>query len=710
MRSFDTRFRTGSGEIRDARVSAEIVEIDGQECLLCIADDITATKDAERERIRLLALEREAREKAEAAHVEAEAARMEWQTTFDGMTDSVSIVDSEDRLIRANRAFYTKMNLSPGQCEGRPLSEVLHSPGRPLKLADCPICALRLRRERAATELPAGVVTDHPVSARIDPVVNEQGETIAVVQVVRDLSELYKAREEAERERLNLNAVVQQMSGALLLCDERSRIKIANDMAEEIFGFPVDQMRDDEAFALPRGRFSDQFGHTLDVADLPLQHALEQRRLVERQLWYTHPDGRRLLLSIAASPFFSEQNRLSGAIVLARDVTEQQREYERLQQADKLRALGQLASGVAHNFNNALAAIIGYTQLALTRAEDPTVERHLQVVERSAKDAARMVERIQRFARKPSRKENFIRIQLDEIVKDAVDITRLRWSNDADSLGIPYEVTVAIDAPDGLPVIGDPSELREVFVNIIMNSLDAMPLGGKLSIASAVDGDFACLSFTDTGSGMTEETRRRVFEPFFTTKGVKGLGMGLSESFRITERHGGRFEIESEPYKGTTFKLGLPLAPRSAASLEPRSGRGSIGCKRILVIDDEEFVRQVLEFLLSEDGHDVLGAADAHEALELIDRRPFDLVVTDLAMPKVDGIAAAIEIKKRRPNTKVVLMSGYGEERARERAAETAAIDAVIAKPFNAAEVRGVLRSLFGTGRTRRTRASKKKD
>jgi PAS domain S-box-containing protein len=675
-----------------------------------IGRNITARRQAEKERLALLARERGARNEAErtnranaellerekAARAEAVAAHREWQATFDAMTDAVLVVDRDDRLIRANRAFYGRVGLPPEQCLGERVSELVHKKSeRFLNPGRCPICEMRARGEHAVIEVPAGISGPFPVVASVDPVQDGAGTTVALVQVVRDLSDLYQARQEAVRERISLNATIEQMADGLVVWDENAVVVRANRNAQEIFGFNLEEMSTDSEHLLAENRYADLSGKPLAVAELPVQTALRRREVVDTRLWYNRPDGPSRLLSVTASPFYDEQNQLAGAIAIIRDITEEQRDTDRRQQADKLRALGQLASGVAHNFNNALAAVIGYTQLALPKAKDADLKKYLSVVEQAARDAARMVERIQNFSRSGMRKDEFIPLRLADVVRDAVDITRPRWRSDAEALGIRYDIKVGWRASEELEVNGQPSELREVFVNLIFNALDAMPLGGQMTIAAWADPYSATLTFTDTGSGMTEEIRRRIFEPFFTTKGVAGLGMGLSESYRIIERHSGRIEVESQPHRGTTFTITLPLALQPAASFPPRHDCEPPPGASVLVIDDEELVRNVLAEMLRKQGHEVATASSAREALQAIEADQFQVVFTDLAMPEIDGIAIATRIRSLRPALKIVLMSGYGAERAAERAAGLDCIDAAISKPFDRDEVNRVLKRVL---------------
>ncbi|HYL97803.1 MAG TPA: PAS domain S-box protein, partial [Blastocatellia bacterium] len=544
VRDAEVTQRMKSGELRYFVLSADIIELGDEECVITVGADITDRKLAEGERASLLASEKAARLEAEqanqyraellareqSARAQAEAAWLEWQQTFDAMAEEVSLVDVEGRLLRANKAFYAWWGKTPEQCVGRPLHEIAHrSEG---EAASCAICDLRSRGERAAIEFPPGSVSERPLYVAIDPILNPGGETIGFVQQIKDLSDLYHARALAERERTSLNAIIEQMAEGLIVCDEKGVVTRANALAQQFFGFSLDEMAGDKTHELPRHRFTDIQGRTIRTEHLPVQRALAERKVIDGgRLWYTRPNGDRILLSVVSSPFLNMRGDLKGAVALVRDVTEQEREHERLQQVDKMRALGQLSSGVAHNFNNSLASILGYTHLALRKADGAEIEKYLEIIQKSAQDAARMVERIQNFSRSQARSGDFRPILLADIVRDAVEIGRPRWRNDAESLGIRYDVLVEWDAADVLFVEGEPSELREVFLNIILNALDAMPSGGSLIVSGSSDSETVAVSFSDTGMGMTPEIKLRVFEPFFTTKGMAGLGLGLSESY-----------------------------------------------------------------------------------------------------------------------------------------------------------------------------------
>ncbi len=683
VRDMETCYVSKSGDVRVVLISAEIIDLDGEKCLLSTSSDITERKRAE-EALR--------------------ASEERFSKAFHASPDSMSIATLDDgRYIDVNEAFLRLNKLTREEAIGHTATELglWAEPEERVRLVK------ELRERGRVHELEMEALTrsgEKRILLLSGEAIEISGEQCALItgnditerkraEQERDewLAREQRARGEAERERITLNAAIEQMGEGLMIFDESARVVRANDHALHIFGFTLEEITSNSPGSLAEGRFSDEDGNIIPVEELPIQIALRETQIIERRLWYTRPDGQKVLLTHTASPFFNERNRLAGAIALARDITEREREHERTQQADKLRALGQLASGVAHNFNNALAAILGYTQLSLQKVESAEVEKNLQIIERSARDAARMVERIHNFSRGGSLREDFIPLPLIEIVRDAIDMTRPRWRDDAEALGIKYEVNLDWQAQETLLVSGEPSELREVFINIILNALDAMTAGGEISIIVSLDQSIASIRIADNGSGMTEEVKRRIFEPFFTTKGMLGLGMGLSESYRIVERHGGRIEVESQAGQGTTFTVSLPVIQPRAVEAVIEEADSPAQSARILVIDDEVNVRSVLAEMLARQGHEVMEASSSEAGLVMIDERDFDVVFTDLAMPKIDGIATATRIKARHPMMKVVLMSGYGADKIQELVGDSLIIDAAITKPFRLAAIQKVM-------------------
>ena len=254
--------------------------------------------------------------------------------------------------------------------------------------------------------------------------------------------------------------------------------------------------------------------------------------------------------------------RGNAASDLKQTLQELRQAQDQIVQAEKLRAMGELASGVAHDFNNVLAVVLGNTQLLLhqlDRLGSEEIRQGLKVIERSSMDGAETIRRIQEFTG-VRRDREFISLSLNDIVTEVVNVTQPRWRDQTQKKGIQIELTPRLGQ---IPLImGNPSEMREVLTNIIFNAVDAMAQGGKLTIATQPQAeDWVEVRIEDTGIGMTEEVKKRVFDPFFTTKGVTNSGLGMSVSYGIIKRHGGEILIESEPGKGSTFRVCLPIHP-----------------------------------------------------------------------------------------------------------------------------------------------------
>ena len=400
------------------------------------------------------------------------------------------------------------------------------------------------------------------------------------------------------------------------------------------------------------------------------------------EMRFFSPDGQLRYARVDNSPLVVD-GQVTGVLGIARDITEQKEERERAARADKLRALGQLASGVAHDFNNSLAAILGRAQLLRRQLKDEALVRNLDIIQTAAEDAAATVRRIQTFARKAPAKE-FEVLDVGSLLNDAVEITRTRWQNEARLRGLEYEVT--LDAKPGQNTYGSASELREVFVNLIVNAVDAMPEGGKLDVSSERENGHLRLKFADSGTGMPEDVRQKIFEPFFSTKGAHGTGLGLSVSYSIIERHEGTISVASEPGRGTVFTINLTAydAERVEDSeTNPLPEQNSIS---ILVVDDEEFVRETLADMLEAMGHRVVIAESGQQAIQRLGEGDFELVFSDLAMPEMDGWETAREIRKRWPEMNIVLVTGYGPGTT-PPAGEAQLVNAIIGKPFDFVQV-----------------------
>jgi signal transduction histidine kinase/ActR/RegA family two-component response regulator len=369
---------------------------------------------------------------------------------------------------------------------------------------------------------------------------------------------------------------------------------------------------------------------------------------------------------------------------LKQTLQELRQAQDQIIQAEKLRAMGEMASGVAHDFNNVLAVVLGNIQLLLYQLDHLSPEEireGLKIIEQSSKDGAETVRRIQEFTGVRRDKE-FVSLSLNEIITEVVNITQPRWKDQTQKKGI--QVGLAAQSGEIPLIMGSPSELREVLTNIIFNAVDAMPEGGKLTIATQPQAEgWVEVRIADTGIGMTEEVKKRIFDPFFTTKGVTNSGLGMSVSYGIIKRHGGEILIESELGKGTTFIIHLPTGygEEETAVKEVTPIKESRQA-RILVIDDEDSVRDILSRMLKTKGHQVVVASNGEEGIEQFRSQPFDLVFTDLGMPKISGWEVGKTIKGINPKIPIAMITGWGMELDREKMSESG-IDLIVSKPFN---------------------------
>jgi signal transduction histidine kinase len=452
-------------------------------------------------------------------------------------------------------------------------------------------------------------------------------------------------------------------------------------------------------------------------ADLTLVPGLAECRLVAQGMssMVLVPialDGRVQVAVLAAStrPFAVDQIRLLETVSYHVGVALKNAElFSRLQdsyiqlneaqdglvRSEKLRALGEMASGVAHDFNNVLGAILGRAQLLKGRTRSKEMKAELAIIERAALDGASTVRRLQDFTRVRTDR-TFQPVALAQLAEDCLSLTRGRWRDEAERAGTQYDVTTEL--ADGLHVAGQASELREVLTNLILNALDAMPRGGTLRLLTrrGERADEVAIEVADDGEGMSDDVRARIFDPFFTTKGVRGVGLGLSVVYGIVQRHGGRIEVVSALAKGTRMRVFLPalevdgiLAPAEGEPGLPilRPGASAPVPLRILVIDDEPNVRTLLADLLRASGHTVVEAANGRDALQRMESDgAWDLVMTDLGMPDLSGWDVARAVGERPSPPPVILVTGWGIQ-LEDRILAESGVAAVVAKPFTIEEV-----------------------
>ena len=363
---------------------------------------------------------------------------------------------------------------------------------------------------------------------------------------------------------------------------------------------------------------------------------------------------------------------------------------ERATHAEKMAALGELSFGVAHNVNNTLTGILGRAQLLLRTKDAEKINSGIEMIVKSAEDGAQIIRRIQDFARRqPSRK--FEAVSVAGLMKDVCEMSRPRWESRVDG----PQIRLALVADCTASVLGDAVELREVLVNMIYNAIDAMPSGGEIRMSSQETNGRVVLTISDNGTGMTPDVKSRLFDPFFTTKGKSGTGMGMAVSFGIIRRHNGSIDVESEPGRGATFRISLPVAEESNAIVEAESTHSEIAIRedklRVLVVDDETAVREVLREALEAEGCEVVVAESGEVALNLYDASAgkLDVVFTDIGMPEMSGWELASEIRKRSETIPLAIVSGWADAISCD-ARQAIKADWVVSKPFDIGIIAGI--------------------
>lgn len=473
----------------------------------------------------------------------------------------------------------------------------------------------------------------------------------------------------------------EQMSDAVLVLDAERRVVDANPAYERLYGLRRDEIAGRPVAELPV-RYCDETGAP---ASDPLAAGHDyQFACGERTGW----------VSISSTPIRDQDGNVVGFLSVQRDVTAQKEANQLRLRNETLRALEQMAAGIAHDLNNALALILGSSEIVSNelRESQPRLadlEESVLAIRQAALDAAQMIRRLHDFARERPPAE-LTAVDLAELLREVASVTRPRWLTEAQRRGT--QIVLEVHTETVPPIAGDASELRDALTNLIFNAVDALPNGGRIVLAVERQGDVAVVRVADNGIGMTESVRRRIFEPYFTTKGERGSGIGMPMVYAVVKRHRGEIEVESELGRGTTVTIRLPLGaplpePPAAPTVDGRAGY-------VLVLDDEPGIALMMARMLRRDGHAVVALTEPQEALAAIERERFDLVVTDLGMPAVNGWEIAAAAKRRDPTTRVVVATGWGADLDPDPSV-SATVDAVLPKPFQFQRLRELVRALL---------------
>ena len=614
--------------------------------------------------------------------------------------DAILVVDGRGTIALANRRTAELFGYEEGELAGKSIGmlvpdrlRALHADHRARYALDPQTREMGvglelngLRRdgsefplEISLSPLPAG--TDNLVIAYIRDVTARRAAEAERLELVREQA----ARAEAEAATRRLEQILGEIDAIVWEADlERRRFHFVSKRAEEKLGYPLERWLDEDYFWRKVVHPDDR-----ELAEAFFRDATARGIDHEYEYRVCAADGgvawirdRVRLIEVAKG-----ERELAGVIV---DVSARRELEERLLQSQKMEAVGQLAGGVAHDFNNLLVVIRGYTDLLLLQSSEQRSLAQLRRISQAADRASALTGQLLAFARRaPSVNE---RVDVNALLRGVEPMLRRL---------IDEDIVLAVHADTPVePVRVDPGQLEQVLVNLVINARDAMPLGGEIRIATSTreidaataedvgiePGRYVVTGVSDSGSGMTEETKARMFEPFFTTKEAgKGTGLGLATVYGIVEQAGGKILVDTQLGVGSTFFVYLPEARAADLDSAPEDGDDTAG---ILVVEDDEGVRELVRTVLEEDGYTVYDAANGRQALELLDyaARRVDLIVTDVVMPDINGPEFVSRLDALR-SSKVLFMSGYADSQLVNRglADRTAAI---LQKPFSPDQLR----------------------
>jgi|GEM_PF-5640086 len=382
----------------------------------------------------------------------------------------------------------------------------------------------------------------------------------------------------------------------------------------------------------------------------------------------------------------------AAAIQNARVAEKLRETQDTLIKVERLRAVGELASGVAHNINNVLAAILGFAELIAEMDETPPeIRQYARTIERAANDGAEIVRRLRQSTKKEASPERVV-FNLAIAAQEALDLTRPLWKDRSKAQGTRIETV--IDFAEPLPILGVPSEMREVLVNVIKNAAEAMPEGGTLTFSGRRQGETACVTVEDTGIGMPPEVLRHIFEPFFTTRGVEqGIGLGLSVAYGLVKQHQGQLEAQSELGKGSRFTLTLPFSQETLTS-QSAPQKLSLEGISVLLVEDEEMIAHSIAQILERYQATAAFAYDAEDALQWLSRNAHNchIIVSDHGMAGMTGLELLSRVRADYPHIRRVLLSGWGDNPP--DATDLSAAEQILSKPIPADKLAATLNKL----------------
>ena len=519
--------------------------------------------------------------------------------------------------------------------------------------------------------------------------------------LIRDITQRNRLFEQLAEAKKEWEETFDTINDAITIHDQDFNITRANEAAEKMLGQPLQTILNQKCY---RSYHGTENPPVICPSCATLRSGIESTTEIYEPFLKKY-------LEVKALPRFDEENNLTGLVHVVRDISDRKKAEEKqlklqsqLNQAQKMESIGRLAGGIAHDFNNILSAIIGYSEL-VQRELPPESKMYADIntIKEAGEKAASLTGQLLAFSRKQVL--SMQPINLNSVVEDLTKILARVIGEDI-TLDLHFGHDLGV-------VVADPGQIEQVLLNLAVNARDAMPKGGHFIIetsmvvleddyidqhAGAQLGPHILLAVTDTGSGITEEEKEYIFDPFFTTKEVgKGTGLGLATVYGIIKQHGGQIYVYSELEKGTTFKIYFPLAPNTKVGITEKSfDIIPIGDETILLVEDDDSVREMIKTFLEPTGYNILQAQNGFDAVEtsITFEGEIHLLLTDVIMPKMNGQEVADELKKTRPEMQIIFMSGYTDDVIAHHGVLEAGVN-FIQKPISLSRLAKKLREVF---------------
>lgn len=585
-------------------------------------------------------------------------AKNEWETTVDALQDVVTIQNKKMEIVRANKMAHDLFGFELGELTGKKCYEAFFRRQEPC--AGCPV--YKTGKDRCPhTGSIYNPLVNRTFSVSSFPIVDESGEMNQLVHVARDVSQYL--RNESEKNRLM--AAIEQASESVIITDIKADIQYVNPAFEQVTGYGREEVIGKSLDIIKSGAHEEQFYKAM-------WETLFNKQVWRGRLTHRRKNGTLYKEDAAISPVQNNRGEITNFVAIKRDVTREDQLERQLQQAMKMEALGTLAGGIAHDFNNILSAMIGYVEIARGKIDhDHPVQNDLQQVLASGDRAVDLVKQILTFSRKENHPQ-FQQVKVQYIISEIVKLLRP---------SLPATIELIHDIDNSCrPVYADQGQIYQVIMNLCTNARQAIGTEhGTITIKLREMGvnenltphsqpgntnAYMELSISDTGCGIQDDMLANIYDPFFTTKAKDhGTGLGLAVVHGVIKKHKGEIHVSSVPGEGTSFQIYLAVADSLAEGSHNEDSVEIGGSERIMVLDDEPSVADVIALGLKKAGYTVLVYNDSLKAVEMFRENPdcCDLVITDMLMPNMTGAEVSRELLSIRKNLPIIMLTGHSE-------------------------------------------------